>query len=153
MKPDELPSSGKHPDDSVMEDLMEHAGRWVAWTRDRQRILAVADSFADAMTQALAAGEQDPYVNKAPGVSLDAGRKPFVILEDDSPNIIDDVRRLVAAGKTQRWDIVKWAVTINMALAAASVAVKQQHVSAAFFFLAVGVVVIAFFSCGKSHAE
>jgi hypothetical protein len=60
-------------------------------------------------------------------------------------NIIDDVRRLVTAGKTQRWDIVKWAVTINMALAAASVAVKQQHVSAAFFFLAVGVVVIAFF--------
>jgi Protein of unknown function (DUF2384) len=95
MKPDESSTPGKHPD-SVMEDLMEHAGRWVAWTRDRQRILAVADSFADAMTQALAAGEQDPYVKKAPGVSLETGRKPFAILEDESPNIIDDVRKVLS---------------------------------------------------------
>ena len=43
---------------------------------------------------------------------------------------LDDHRRLIAAGKSQRWDVVKWAVTINMALAAASIAVKQQHVSA-----------------------
>src|SRR5205085_5607469 len=57
-------------------------------------ILAVADSFADAMTRALAAGELDPYVKKAPGVSLAASRRPFAILEDESPNIIDDVRKV-----------------------------------------------------------
>jgi hypothetical protein len=44
-------------------------------------------------------------------------------------------------------------VTINMALAAASIAVKQQHVSAGglFSLLAVGVVVIAAFYAG-SHS-
>jgi hypothetical protein len=77
----------------VTEDLMEHAGRWVAWTRDRQRVLAVADSFADVMQQAIAAGEPDPYVKKAPGVSP-AARKTVAVLEDESLNIIDDVKKV-----------------------------------------------------------
>jgi hypothetical protein len=61
--------------------------------------------------------------------------------------VIDDIRRLIAAGKTQRWDIVKWAVTINMALAAASIAVKQRNVNAEepLFWFAVVTVVIAGF--------
>ena len=62
--------------------------------------------------------------------------------------MLDDHRRLIAAGKTQRWDVVKWAVTIiNMALAAASMAVKQQQVSAGglFSLLAIGVVSLLFF--------
>jgi len=43
--------------------------------------------------------------------------------------VIDDNQRLIAAGKNQRWHVVKWAVTINVALAAASIAVKQKDVS------------------------
>jgi hypothetical protein len=39
---------------------------------------------------------------------------------------LDDYRRLIAAGKTQRWDVIKWAVTINMALTAASIALRQE---------------------------
>jgi hypothetical protein len=30
----------------------------------------------------------------------------------------DDWRRVIAAGKVQRWDVVKWGVTVNTALAA-----------------------------------
>lgn len=93
VRPDDSSTPGKQPE-PVREDLMEHAGRWVAWTRDRQRILAVADSFADAMAQALVAGEHDPYVKKAPGIALEAGRKPFALLDGESPNIIDDIRKL-----------------------------------------------------------
>jgi hypothetical protein len=79
-----------------MEDVMEYAGRWVAWTRDRQRVLAVADSFADVMNQAIRSGESDPYVKKALGVSPNGARKPFVILEDESSNIVDEVNKVVA---------------------------------------------------------
>jgi hypothetical protein len=74
---------------------MEYAGRWVAWTRDRQRVLALADSFADVMNQAIRSGESDPYVKKIPGDSPDGARKPFVILEDESSNIVDDVSKVV----------------------------------------------------------
>jgi Protein of unknown function (DUF2384) len=88
--PDES-SRTRQQSDPVMEELMEYAGRWVAWTRDRQRVLAVADSFADVMKQAIASGEPDPYVKKAPRVSPDAAGKAFAILEDESANIIDDV--------------------------------------------------------------
>jgi hypothetical protein len=49
----------------------------------------------------------------------------FVGRQDDdirfALGVIDDHRRLIAAGKTHRWDMVKWAVTVNMALAGASV--------------------------------
>jgi Protein of unknown function (DUF2384) len=79
----------------VTETLMEYAGRWVAWTRDRQRVLAVADSFTDVMNQAIRSGESEPYVKKVRGVSPESIRKPFVLLEDESPNIIDDVRKVI----------------------------------------------------------
>ena len=93
MTPDESSLTSKQPN-PVMEDLMEYAGRWVAWTSDRQRVVAVADSFADVMKQASASGELDPYVKKAPGISPQAARKPFTILEDESSNIIDDIGKV-----------------------------------------------------------
>jgi hypothetical protein len=96
--------SGMTPDGSsaavnqpvpVTEDLMQYAGRWVAWTRDRRRILAVANSFADVVKQANRSGESDPYVKKVPGVSPEGIRKPFVILDDESTNIVEDVGKLI----------------------------------------------------------
>ena len=39
---------------------------------------------------------------------------------------LDDQRRLIAAGKVQRWDVVKWAVTVNVALATAATLIQFQ---------------------------
>jgi hypothetical protein len=60
--------------------------------------------------------------------------------------ILEDHRKLIAAGKSQRWDVIKWAVTINVALTTASIAL-QGHENAAkrLFWLALMVAVIA---CG-----
>jgi hypothetical protein len=80
---------------AVTEDLMQYSGRWVAWTNDRKRVLAVADSFAEVVKQAIRSGESDPYVKKIPGVSPEGARKPFVILEDESSNIVDDASKVV----------------------------------------------------------
>ena len=33
---------------------------------------------------------------------------------------MDDCRRLIAAGKVQRWDVVKWGIAVNLGLAAVS---------------------------------
>jgi hypothetical protein len=93
MKSAESAPTGGKPD-RFTEDLMEHAGRWIAWTQDRKRILAVANSFVDVMAQAEAAGESDPYVKKAPGIAPRTARKAFALLEDESPDIIDDVRKV-----------------------------------------------------------
>jgi len=35
--------------------------------------------------------------------------------------VLDDLRRLIAAGKLQRWDVVKWTVAINIALAGVAI--------------------------------
>src|SRR5215470_9994192 len=37
---------------------------------------------------------------------------------------LDDQRRLIAAGKVQRSDVVKWGVTINVALATAAALIQ-----------------------------
>ena len=37
---------------------------------------------------------------------------------------LDDQRRLIAAGKVQRWDVVKWGVTVNVALATAAALIQ-----------------------------
>lgn len=92
-KLDESPPTGGESD-TFTEELMEHAGRWVAWSQDRKQILAVADSFAEVMEQAEAAGESDPYVKKAPGIAPNTAFKPFQLLEDESPNVIDDVKKV-----------------------------------------------------------
>jgi hypothetical protein len=60
--------------------------------------------------------------------------------------ILDDQRKLIAAGKSQRWDVIKWAVTINVALATASIAL-QEHDKAAKWLFGLAVIVAAI-ACG-----
>jgi len=47
---------------------------------------------------------------------------------------LEDCNRLIAAGKIQRWDVVKWAVTTNLALATASILLRSAHAGGLFFF-------------------
>jgi len=41
--------------------------------------------------------------------------------------LFDDRRNLLAAGKIQRWELVKWAVTANVALGAASGSIREMQ--------------------------
>jgi hypothetical protein len=58
--------------------------------------------------------------------------------------ILEDCRKLIAAGKAQRWDVIKWAVTVNVGLATASIALSN-HPNAGYrlYEFAIGVAVIA----------
>jgi hypothetical protein len=51
---------------------------------------------------------------------------------------LDACRSLIAAGKVQRWEVVKWGVAVNVALAAAAAAPALGH-NFWLFWLAVGV--------------
>jgi hypothetical protein len=52
-------------------------------------------------------------------------------------------QRIIAAGKLQRWDVVKWTITVNIALAAGSIAFNNSASAAhQFFWLAVIIAVI-----------
>ena len=52
---------------------------------------------------------------------------------------LDDCRRLIAAGKVQRWDVVKWGLTVNVALATAAAAIPFEG---AFIFIPFGLAVL-----------
>jgi len=39
---------------------------------------------------------------------------------------LDDSRKVIAAGKVQRWDVVKWGVSVNLALATVSVPIGRN---------------------------
>jgi hypothetical protein len=56
--------------------------------------------------------------------------------------VLDDQRRMIAAGKLQRWDVVKWAVTVNVALAAAAISFENSATGKQLVWLAVAVAVI-----------
>jgi hypothetical protein len=45
----------------------------------------------------------------------------------------DDSRALIAAGKIQRWEVMKWAVTLNVALATASAGLNTFQIGFVFF--------------------
>jgi hypothetical protein len=53
---------------------------------------------------------------------------------------LTETRALIAAGKLQRWDVVKWAVTVNLALATAAIALKGSELLFFLFSLFVAVV-------------
>ena len=39
---------------------------------------------------------------------------------------LDDCRKLIAAGKVQRWEVVKWGVAVNVGLATAAAALGRN---------------------------
>jgi hypothetical protein len=53
---------------------------------------------------------------------------------------MDDCRRQIAAGKVQRWDVVKWGVAVNTALATVIAVLKQPTIAPFLFALAVALV-------------
>src|SRR5262245_53875417 len=56
---------------------------------------------------------------------------------------LDDCRRLISAGKVQRWDVVKWGAAINIALATAAAAPTFDVRNVLWFFVLAWVVAIA----------
>jgi len=57
--------------------------------------------------------------------------------------LLDDHQSLIAADKTQRWGIVKWVVTLNVALAAVSVAVATVAAALLFLYLSIAMAIAA----------
>jgi len=55
---------------------------------------------------------------------------------------LDDCRRLIAAGKVQRWDVVKWGVAVNVALATAVAAIP---IKGTFSFVPFGLAALVAF--------
>jgi hypothetical protein len=53
---------------------------------------------------------------------IDPEEKEFA----NAVGILDDCRRYIAAHKIQRWDVVKWGVSVNLVLAVAAAALLWQ---------------------------
>jgi hypothetical protein len=58
---------------------------------------------------------------------------------------LDDCRRLITAGKVQRWDVFKWGVTVNIGFAAAAAALRHNML---LFGLAVAVAIASLLLIG-----
>ena len=70
--------------------------------------------------------------------------------------VVDDDRSLIAAGKTQRWEVLKWAVTANVAIAAllsAHGGARGALVFLAFFIAAIGIALIEHYNSRMTAAR
>jgi hypothetical protein len=88
---DALPASV--PKEEAMQEPTEHAGKWMAWDRAGRKLIAIADTYPAVMQQVVASGDADPFVKRLVGPHVI--RQPLLLLEGESPQIIDDVRALI----------------------------------------------------------
>lgn len=91
-RPARKPAKG--PDDNAVDGAPAlPPGHWVAWDRERKKVLAVGDDFWEVLQKALATGEEEPHVEKTPGIHPAVAERPFTLQEGESPDIIEDVKK------------------------------------------------------------
>ncbi len=85
-----------------MRDL---SGRWIAWDGDQETVVAAADTYPELIRLLEADGLADQAViEKAPGVHPAVAARPFVLLDDESANIVDDINRTIPDAKdAEEW--------------------------------------------------
>jgi hypothetical protein len=54
------------PESLIPPVPIEYAGKWIAWNKDRSKIIASGATIVEAMQAAQATGEADPIYAKAP---------------------------------------------------------------------------------------
>ena len=82
-------------DDPVTRAMGERPGMWIAWNKEHRTVIAITDTYGEALRQATDSGESDPEIEKAPGIHPAVAARPFTLLEDESPKVIDDVKRII----------------------------------------------------------
>jgi hypothetical protein len=68
---------------------------WIAWDEEQEHVLASADTYPEVMGRVAALGLTDPVVEKAPGLHPAVAARQFTLFPDESPDILDDVRRTI----------------------------------------------------------
>ncbi len=101
------------PSSSTIEvrsnDPDDYPGMWLAWDRDQKKILAVSDDIWEAQQIAEKTGEKDPWLERAPGFAPGVLERLNDLREDESPNIVDDLRTTIP-------DVDEWLQTPQMFL-------------------------------------
>jgi hypothetical protein len=79
--------------DALTTAMREHPGHWIAWNEVTKKILAIGDDYAAVMKAV--ADPQDPnlVVAVAPGIHPAAAGRRLALLKEESPDILDDVRK------------------------------------------------------------
>lgn len=96
------PTEPLTPFDAGFASDVPLAGRWVAWDQRQQKVLAVADTFAEVMECIPDANDPDLVVGVAPGVAPEVAARPFELLPDESADVTEDVKNMIGDGY-ERW--------------------------------------------------
>jgi hypothetical protein len=91
--------AGKPVDDPIARAMSERPGSWIAWNKVGLSVIAITDTYGDALIQANRAGETDPEIEKAAGVHPVAASRLFALLEDESSDVLVDVERIIPNAK------------------------------------------------------
>ena len=84
--------------------MREHPGHWIAWDAGTRAVLAIGNDYAAVMKRV--PDPQDPHlvVDVAPGIHPLAAARRFVRLKDESPDILEDVRKYWGGAADERLD-------------------------------------------------
>src|ERR1700693_1112251 len=84
-----LPAAGVDP---VARAMRDHPGSWIAWRESQRTVLAIADTAAELLEHVPEREDPDVVISVAPGIHPHAAARPFQLLADEPPNILDDVK-------------------------------------------------------------
>jgi hypothetical protein len=87
----------------------EHSGKWIAWRPTDKVVLAAADTYAEIMQAVGDPVPADLVIEKAPGVHRAVAERKFQLLDDESPDILEEVRSTIP-------DADRWLSTPNTRL-------------------------------------
>jgi hypothetical protein len=84
-------------------------GRWIAWDEKHERVIAVADTYSQLLGEVSALGMAEPDIERAPGLNPAVAERAFELIEGESPDVLEDVRRTIP-------DPDEWLDTPNLRL-------------------------------------
>ena len=89
------PPEPQETEDPVEVAMRQHPGHWFAWNEATRQILGIANTYAEAMKYVTDLDDDNVCVDMAPGFHPDVLNRPFVLEEGESPNILDDIEKLI----------------------------------------------------------
>lgn len=84
-------SSGN--DDALARAMREHPGHWIAWNGVTRKVLAIGNDYAAVMKRLRDPRDPNLVVDVAPGIHPVVAARRFVLLKEESPDVLDDVRK------------------------------------------------------------
>ena len=93
--------NGQKNEDPVEQAMRENPGSWISWDRVKRKVFGIVLTWAEVRKHVPDPDDPNVEIDVAPGIHPLVAARRFELLNDESPNIIEDVEKL--HGNADQW--------------------------------------------------